>query len=132
MTLATPRTLAPRIGVAIALWAVTVLSSVFFTLMGLPKVLGQGGWAGRFATWGYPPWFVVVVGVAELAGAVMVLIPRLATLGGSLLAVIMLGAVATHLLHGETARVLVPLVMVAVLTIIAWVRRSRFLGYAPR
>jgi putative oxidoreductase len=112
----------------IALWAVAIPSSVFFTMMGLPKVLGQGGWAGRFATWGYPPWFVVVVGVAELAGAVMVLIPRLATLGASLLAVVMLGAAATHLLHGETARMVVSLVLFAVLTLLAFVRQGRFLA----
>ncbi len=132
MTLATPRTATRRTTIAIALWAVTVLLAVFFTMMGLPKLLGLGGWAGRFANWGYPSSFVILVGVAELAGAVMVLIPRLATLGGALLAVMMLGAAATHLLHGETARVLVPLVLFAVLTVVAWARRSEFLGHARR
>src|SRR6185503_11741969 len=43
---------------------------------------------------------VVVVGVAEFGGALMLLVPRLATLGGCLLALVMLGAVATHLVHG--------------------------------
>ena len=114
---------------AIALWAVAIATSAFFTMMGLPKVLGQGGWAGRFATWGYPPWLVVVVGVAEFAGAVMVVIPRLATLGASLLAVVMLGAAATHLLHGEPARAVVSLVLFAVLTVLAWARRGWFLAY---
>jgi putative oxidoreductase len=125
MTLATPRTAARRTTMVIVLWTVTVLLAVFFTMMGLPKLLGLGGWAGRFATWGYPPSFVILVGVAELAGAVMVLIPRLATLGGALLAVIMLGAAATHLLHGETVRVLVPLVLFAVLTVVTVVSRAR-------
>jgi putative oxidoreductase len=125
MTLATPRTAARRTTMVIVLWTVTVLLAVFFTMMGLPKLLGLGGWAGRFATWGYPPSFVILVGVAELAGAVMVLIPRLAILGGALLAVIMLGAAATHLLHGETARVLVPLVLFAVLTVVTVVSRAR-------
>lgn len=128
----TTRTPPPRTSVAMALWAVAIPSSVFFVLMGLPKVFGQGGWAGRFTAWGYPPWFVVVVGVAELAGAGMLLIPRLATVGGSLLAVIMLGAAATHLQHGETARVVVSLALFAVLTVFAWVRRSRFPGIAAR
>jgi uncharacterized membrane protein YphA (DoxX/SURF4 family) len=116
----------------ISLWAVTVLLAVFFTMMGLPKLLGSGGWAGRFATWGYPPSFVILVGVAELAGAAMVLIPRLATLGGALLAIIMLGAAATHLLHGETGRVWVPLVLLVVLTAVSWARRSEFPSQAPR
>ena len=99
MTLATPRTAARRTTMAIALWTATVLLAVFFTMMGLRKLLGLGGWAGRFANWGYPPSFVIIVGIAELAGAVMMLIPRLATIGGALLAVTMLGAAATHLFH---------------------------------
>ncbi len=124
MSLATPLTTARRTPLAIALWVLTVLLALFFTMMGMPKVLGQGGWATRFTAWGYPPWFVVVVGVAELGGALMLFVPQLATLGGFLLALIMLGAVATHLVHGETARVLVPLVVCAVLTAIAWARRK--------
>jgi putative oxidoreductase len=132
MTLATPRTAARRTTMAIALWTATLLLAVFFTMMGLPKLLGLGGWAGRFATWGYPPSFVIIVGIAELAGAVMVLIPRFATIGGALLAVTMLGAAATHLLHGETGRVLVPLVLFAVLTVVSWARRSEFPSQARR
>ena len=132
MTFATLGSTARRRRVVLALWAIAVLSSVFFTLMGLPKVLGQGSWGERFATWGYPPWFVVVIGIAELTGAVMLLISRLGTLGASLLAVIMLGAAATHLLHGETARVLAALVLFALLTVLAWVRRNRSLAAAPR
>lgn len=124
MTLATPLTPARRKPLAVALWTITVLLTFFFTMMGMPKLLGQGGWSARFAAWGYPPWFVGFIGVAELGGAIMLLIPRLATLGGMLLALIMLGAVGTHLLHGETARVLVPLVVFAILTVIAWARRK--------
>jgi uncharacterized membrane protein YphA (DoxX/SURF4 family) len=122
--LAIPQLPARRAPLVIALWVLTVLLALFFTMMGVPKVLGQGGWGTRFAAWGYPSWFVVVVGVAELGGAIMLLVPQLATLGGFLLALVMLGAVATHLVHGETARVLVPLVVFAVLTAIAWARRN--------
>ena len=55
-----PETSERKISMAVALWAVTVLCTALFTMMGLPKVMGQGGWAARFATWGYPPWFVVL------------------------------------------------------------------------
>ncbi len=127
MTTAARNTPAMGRGASIALWIVTALMTIFFAMMGLPKVLGGGGWAGRFAAWGYPPRFVILVGVGELAGAALLLIPSLATLGGAGLAVIMLGAAATHLLHGESARVAVPLVLCAFLTVIAWVRRRKFL-----
>ena len=124
MSPSTSPTTARRLPLVIGLWVLTSLLTALFTMMGVPKVLGHGGWGTRFAAWGYPSWFVVVVGVAELGGAIMLLVPRLATLGGFLLALIMLGAVATHLLHGETARVLVPLVLFAVLTALAWARRN--------
>ena len=55
MSLATPLTTARKTPLAIALWVLTVLLALFFTMMGVPKVLGQGGWATRFAAWGYPP-----------------------------------------------------------------------------
>jgi len=128
MTSAARKTLAAGRSASIGLWVVAVVLALFFALMGLPKVLGQGGWAGRFAAWGYPPWLVVLVGVGELGGAVLLLIPPLATLGAIGLAVIMLGAVATHLLHGETARVALPLALFAFLTLVAWVQRRKVVG----
>jgi putative oxidoreductase len=117
---------APRRGMSIALWVSSVLLAFFFAMMGLPKVLGLGGWAGRFAAWGYPPWFVIVVGVGEIGGAVLLLIPPLATPGAAGLSVIMLAAVATHLLHGESARVVVPLTLIALLILVAWGRLPGF------
>ena len=124
MSPSTAPTTTRRRPVVIGQWVLTGLLTAFFTMMGVPKVLGHGGWGTRFAAWGFPSWLVVVVGVAELGGAIMLLVPRLATLGGFLLALIILGAIATHLVHGETARVLVPLVLFAVLTAIAWARRK--------
>jgi putative oxidoreductase len=113
-------------GVSIALWAISVLLALFFSVMGLPKMLGVGGWAGRFAAWGYPPWFVVLVGAGEIVGAVLLLIPPLATQGAAGLSVIMLGAVATHLVHGESVRVVVPVTLFTLLILVAWGRWPRF------
>ena len=103
-----------------------MLLALFFVAMGLPKMLGLGGWAGRFAAWGYPPWVVVLVGVCEIGGAVMLLIPPLARPGAAGLSVIMLGAVATHLRYGEFVRVIVPLILFTLLMVIAWGRWAKF------
>jgi uncharacterized membrane protein YphA (DoxX/SURF4 family) len=108
------------------LWAISVLLALFFVAMGLPKMLGLGGWAGRFAAWGYPPWFVVLVGVGEIGGAVMLLIPPLARAGAAGLSVIMLGAVATHLRYGEFVRVIIPLILLTLLMVIAWGHWAKF------
>ena len=113
-------------GLSVALWVTKVLLALFFVAMGLPKILGLGGWAGRFAAWGYPPWFVVLVGVGEIGGALMLLIPPWARAGATGLTAIMIGAVATHLRYREPARVVVPLVLIALLMLVAWRRRPKY------
>ncbi len=68
---------------------------------------------------------LVLVGVGETGGAAMLLIPRLARRGATGLSAITLGAVATRLRYGEPARAVVPLVLIALLTEVAWGRRPR-------
>ena len=126
MATTAPAARADSRGVSVALWATSVLLAFFFVAMGLPKILGMGGWAGRFDAWGYPAWFVVLAGVGEIGGAIMLLIPPSATSGAAGLSVIMLGAVATHLFYGENARVVAPLLLLALLTLLAWARRPGF------
>lgn len=53
-----------------------------------------------FADFGLPLWSVPVIGVLELLGAVLVLIPRTAMYGAVLIAAIMVGAASCHLLTG--------------------------------
>ena len=54
-----------------------------------------------FQEWGYPIWFVFVVGAIEVAGAGLLLIPALRFYGALLLAADMLGATVTHLGPGR-------------------------------
>lgn len=75
-----------------------------------------------FAHWGYPPWFATLIGVLELAGALGLLIPkatRYAILG---LTVIMFGAAYTHLANHEGIQIFRPLIFLAVLWILWWLR----------
>ena len=110
---------------AVVAWILSALGALLLIAAGLPKILGQGGWTARFDRWGYPAGFVVVIGVVEVVGALMLLIPRLAALGAAILTVVMLGATGTHLVHGETPRIAVTLVLAAVFVTIAWLRRPR-------
>ena len=79
-----------------------------------------------FARWGYPAWAPTVVALAELAGAAMLLVPHVARRAAAGLGIVMVGAIATHLRHGEWLAALVPLVLVVLLGIIvanpAWSR----------
>ncbi len=96
-----------RIG-TIALWIGSVLLALAFVLAGAPKLLRVEVWVDKFDGWGYASWFLVVTGGLELAGAILLLIPRLAVAGVALLAVIMLGAGYTHLANGEGLEVIRP------------------------
>jgi len=100
-----------------------ILLAVMFAVQGFAKLAGSPGWISRFEAWGYPDQFYLVIGFVELAGAVLLLIPRLAGIGALLLIAVMVGATATHLVHGEP-QVITTLVLMMLLLIILSIRRS--------
>ena len=81
----------------ILLWIVTILISLGIGLAGLMKFLQPDHWQSLFAGWGYPKWFSSVVGVAEVVGAVGLLIPRLALYAVMVLVIVMTGALISLL-----------------------------------
>ena len=81
-----------------------------------------------FARFGYPLWFMYVVGALQLLGAVLLWTRECVALGAGLLAVIMIGAVGSHLLAGDP--ILMPLpafVLLILLRSVAYARRSELL-----
>ena len=114
-----------RIAVEIVIWIITVLVALVCLRSGLMKMPGVPGvefWIRDFARWGYPDWFRMVVGVAELLAFVLLLVPRFAAYGAGIFAVVMLGAIFTHATHGETGRLPFNLVLLALSVIIIYVR----------
>ena len=73
-------------------------------LMKMPGVPGEEFWIRDFQRWGYPDWFRIVVGIAELLSAGLLLVPRVAAYGAGLFALLMLGAICTHATHNEATR----------------------------
>lgn len=117
------------------------LLALFLLGAGVPKLLSvdtpQGGGHADFERWGYPDGFRHVVGLAETAGALMLLLPKPRVLGATprfwgaaLLALDMTGAIATHLAHAEAHLAPLPLILlatsagIALATRPAWLRRS--------
>jgi uncharacterized membrane protein YphA (DoxX/SURF4 family) len=60
----------------IAIWALQSLLAVLFTIQGVVKLNASPAWISRFRGWGYPDHFYFVVGLAELLGSILLLIPR--------------------------------------------------------
>jgi putative oxidoreductase len=104
-------------------WVLSVLLTLAFMIAALPKLIGAQVWIGKFIKWGYPNWFPLAIGSLELLGGILLLIPRLAIYGASVLGVIMVGATYTHLANGEGLQVLRPLIVLMFLGVAVWLRR---------
>ena len=106
----------------VAVWALQIVVGLLFLMLGIMK-FRDPSWVRNFARWGYPNGFYLVIGVLEAAGGVAVLVPPLASYGALLLMAIMTGAAITHLVHGETQRLMVPVVYLLLCGGVAWLRR---------
>jgi uncharacterized membrane protein YphA (DoxX/SURF4 family) len=81
----------PRLGVA-----------ALFLGVGASKFPADGMWVRLFDQIGAGQWFRVFTGAVQVAGALLLLVPRLAWLGAAILACTMVGAIVAQLflLHG--------------------------------
>lgn len=85
----------PRRARLVAAWLVGTYLAQLFVRTGWGQFSGDVFWTEAFATWGFPTWFRVLVGVVELAGGVALIIPWLASYGGVALCLVMMGAWST-------------------------------------
>ena len=95
------------------------LIALAFLMASLGKLTSHPGVVEMFANFGFPSGFHLLIGVLELAGAVLLLIPRTRRIAIAVLAIIVFGAAVTHLLHDPFAELIRPLVF-AVFLVIAW------------
>ena len=116
-----------RIAKEVVLWLVALFLALVCLRSGWLKVSGNIFWVRDFHRWGYPDWFRLVVGIAELISTALLLVPRLASYGASLFALVMLGAIFTHYTNNETSRVPFNLLLLTLSLVIAFARRPSFL-----
>ena len=79
------------------LWLPALFLAYVFARQGLAKFSPASGWAKAFAIWHFPVWFRVVVGCAEVIAAALLLVRRTAAIGATIVMIVMIGAMATHL-----------------------------------
>jgi len=117
-----------RIAKEVVLWIVTLFLTLVCLRSGWLKVTGNIFWVRDFHRWGYPDWFRIVVGMAELISMAILLIPRFASYGASLFALVMLGAIFTHATHHEVSRLPFNFLLLGLALIIIVARRPAFLN----
>lgn len=107
-------------GVDVSLWIVTLLVAGLFLVTGGAKLVGLAD--AQFVAWGYTAGFAVIVGIFEVLFGLALLFKRSASGAAFGLMVVMLGAIGTHLTHGEWPMSLFPAAIFAALAFIAWGR----------
>ena len=101
-----------------------VVSGLLFLLIGSMTVAGMKMFVENFRRFGYPQWFRIVTGSLEVFGGLGLLIgiwlPWLAALASAGLALVMLGAVSTHLrIREPLQKIALPVVMGALAVVVA-------------
>jgi putative oxidoreductase len=105
-------------------WTVSVVLAAFFLIVGVSKLPGPSGTTGGLNPWSNATLLYLIARTVEIAGALMLLIPRCAWLGAVGLAAVMAGIVGNHLAHCDPAAAVVPLLLLALLGVIAHARRA--------
>lgn len=130
----TAATVHPSRGLHIALWVAQILLAAGFGFSGFAKATAPVDQLTPMLAWvtAVPEWLVRFIGVAELAGALGVLLPAatrvqpqlmpLAALG---LAIIMVLAFLFHLSRGEMQALGINVILGALAAFVAWGRTRR-------
>jgi len=107
-----------------AIWVLQIALMVVFVGAGLSKLAGRPEMVAVFGRIGFGQGFRLVTGTLEIVGGLAMLWPRAAWLGAALLACVMIGAFAAHLLvlGGSLAP---PVILLALALCVLWVRRPR-------
>ena len=103
---------------------VQVVLGLLFVLIGGMTVAGRKMFVENFRHFGYPQWFRVVTGSLEVLGGLGLLIgiwlPWLTALASTGLALVMLGAVSTHVrIREPLQKIALPIVMGALAIVVA-------------
>lgn len=113
-------------------WLLQVLLAIVMVGPGSQKFTGPT-WERMFRTWGYPDGFYLVIGAVEVVAGIGLLIPRVASASAITLAIVMAGAAATHIIHGDRNGVgeIVFMSLLLVVAALRWRDRFRLTRRAP-
>ena len=107
------------------LWSAQILLAVLFVFAAIPKLAGAHSAVQMFGHIGAGQWLRYLVGTAELAGAIGLLIPRLAGLAAAGLAADMAGATIINAAVLHSAAAVMTILLGTAFAIIARYRREQ-------
>mgnify|MGYP001801239690 CR=1 FL=1 len=80
--------------------ALGFMSLIFFT-SGIGKLISMEDWLVEWDIYGYPLWFMYVIGVLQVVGTVLLWVPKTRIYAAAMFIIIMIGAAFTHVAVGE-------------------------------
>ena len=99
-----------------------ILALLFFATGGT-KLVDFPSHVASFAKWGYPAWFMYVIGSVEVISGLLLIFPFTRYYGATLIVIVMIGAIFTHIQAGEWSFVGVS-VLILLFTLIISIRRT--------
>jgi len=109
----------------IASWILSAILAVVFLAQAVMKFMGME-FVQEMLNEGLnvPLWAIPVIGVFELVGAVLVLIPKTRVYGAALLILVMVGAIGTHMMNADWAGLLMPMMLGVMAGIVVYLHRG--------
>ncbi|MFF6786145.1 DoxX family protein [Streptomyces sp. NPDC012510] len=120
-------------GARVSLRALQIVLALFYAFASaLPKLIAHPSAVESFDTLGWGSAGMYTIGALELAGAIGLLIPALASVAAASLGALMVGAFITQLTAFDGEYAATPLILIVPLALIAWVRRQDTGGLTRR
>ena len=102
---------------------ITVLLTLAFLGSGIMKLTGSEQISQGFDKWGYPIFFMYVIGLCEVAGAIGFWLRRFSYAAKVCIILLMAGAVLTHLVFDTFQEAVPPLVLIVLTAVTLWLHR---------
>ena len=95
----------------------SILLSLAFLLTGIMKLTGAEEVRQGFEHWGYPVFFMYIVGLCEVAGAIGFWLRRFSYAAKVCLILLMAGAAGTHLVFDTMTEAAAPIILIVLIAV---------------
>ncbi|MEZ5040657.1 MAG: DoxX family protein [Saprospiraceae bacterium] len=109
----------------ILLWVSRIIMGVGFLLASVGKLLHAPSIIKMFNEWGFPDQFYFLIGIIEIIGAILLLIPKTSKYAALGLIGLMIGASITHMLNDPIVELIRPLIFLMFLGMIVYLSRRQ-------
>ncbi len=116
----------------IIIWIVTLPPFLIFCGAGLAKVVGAEPMVQPLASYGLPTWFITLLGVGEIVGAIGLLVRPVSSLAALGLAAIAFGAIVNHAVNPPFTMAIPAVILLVLSLAVAWMRGGDFVAAATR